>query len=488
MTTESLATPLDTGADGVVRIAGTQRRPFPEERRASGPNIVVIFADDLGYGDLGCYGSTANRTPRLDRMALEGMRFTDFYVASPVCSPSRAALMTGCYPKRVGLDSGHDFAVLLPGDPIGLDPGNVTLPRLLKECGYATKIVGKWHLGDQPEFLPTRHGFDSYFGLPYSNDMLPDRLIAGRFRSPPLPLMRDEAVLETDPNQASLTDRYTAEAVRFIEENAATETPFFLYLAHMYVHGPIHTPMTYQAASENGVYGAAVAHLDQSTGWILDTLERLGIDEETLVVFTSDNGASVSGRGSNAPLRGGKGTTWEGGMREPCLMRWPGTIPPRATCSELATTMDLLPTLTRLANGAVPSDWVLDGKDISALMQGEGHARSPHDAFFYYGTGDHTLHAVRSGSWKLHLLRDELYDLEDDIAERHNRYHDRPQIVARLTGLADGCRRELGDAHTRTEGSGCRPVGRVKDPRTLTSLDQMDPIVRSMYDLDDVPE
>lgn len=261
-------------------------------------------------------------------MAQEGMRFTDFYVASPVCSPSRAALMTGCYPKRIGLDSGHEFAVLFPGDPIGLGSREATIPHLLKEAGYRTKMIGKWHLGDQPEFLPTRHGFDSYFGLPYSNDMLPDHPANDRFHFPPLPLMTDEEVVETDPNQAALTDRYTAEAIRFIEDNARKEPPFFLYLAHMYVHLPIHTPMKYEAASDNGSYGAAVAHMDQSTGCILDTLKELGIDKNTLGIFTSDNGSNGQDGGSNAPLRGTKGTTWEGGMREPCIMRWPKRVTP----------------------------------------------------------------------------------------------------------------------------------------------------------------
>jgi len=456
------------------------------------PNIIIIFADDLGYGDLGCYGSELHQTPRLDQMAAEGIHFTDFYVASPLCSPSRAALMTGCYPKRVGLDSGHEFPVLLPGDPIGLDAGTFTLPRMLSDAGYATELIGKWHLGDQPEFLPTRHGFDRYFGLPYSNDMLPDHPSNSQFHFPPLPLMRDDDVIETDPNQVSLTDRYTAEAIRFIEENAGNETPFFLYLAHMYVHAPIHTPMIYTTNSANGAYGGAVAHLDQSTGRILDALGELGIDVNTLVIFTSDNGANTVCGGSNAPLRGHKGTTWEGGMREPCIMRWPAGIPSGTTCTEIATTMDLLPTLTRLCDGNAPAGHVLDGKDISELMQGEAGAASPHEAFFYYGVGDHTLHAVRSGNWKLHLVRKELYDLETDIAEQDNVYAEHPDVVSRLTALADACRQELGDAHTGTEGSACLPPGRVENPKTLTSLDEMDPIVRAMYDLDDreqtVPE
>jgi arylsulfatase A len=452
------------------------------------PNIIIVFADDLGYGDLGCYGSTVNQTPRLDQMADEGMRFTDFYVAAPVCSPSRAALMTGCYPKRIGLDSGVDFPVLMPGDPIGLSPETLTLPRMLKNAGYATGMIGKWHLGDQPEFLPTKHGFDSYFGLPYSNDMLPEHPFNDRFHFPPLPLMRDADVVEQDPNQVSLTDRYTAEAVRFIEDSVEREVPFFLYLSHMYVHLPIYTPMRYTHHSRNGAYGAAVEHMDQSTGCVLDALERLGVHENTLVIFTSDNGSNGCHGGSNAPLRGGKGKTLEGGMREPCIMRWPTQIPAGTVCSEIATTMDLLPTLAGVAGGTIPDEHVFDGKDCLALLQGRPGAGSPHEAFFYYGTGDHKLHAVRSGSWKLHLLRDELYDLGVDIAEEHNVFSSQPDIVAKLMALAEGCRRELGDAHTSIEGTGCQPVGRVENPRTLTTLDQMDPIIRSMYDLDDVEE
>ena len=399
------------------------------------PNIIIIFADDVGYGDLGCFGSEVNHTPRLDRMAAEGVRFTDFYVASPVCSPSRAALMSGCYPKRIGLDVGDGFGVLLPGDPIGLDPDLLTLPRLLKSAGYATGMIGKWHLGDQPDFLPTRHGFDSWFGLPYSNDMVPDHPNT-QHHFPPLPLMRGETITEVDPNQASLTDRYTAEAVRFIKESAEQETPFFLYLAHMYVHVPIHTPLKYLEESDNGAYGAAVGHLDQSTGCILDALAEQGIDEDTLVIFTSDNGSNGRNGGSNTPLRGTKGQTWDGGMREPCIMRWPGHIPPGTTCREIATAMDLLPTLAQLADEQLPADHVLDGKSIFPLMQSATDASSPHEAFFYYGScpgGDveNTLHAVRSDNWKLHLVRKELYDLSDDIGEKHNVYNEHPDIVCK---------------------------------------------------------
>ena len=361
------------------------------------PNFVVIFCDDLGYGDLGCYGSRDHDTPRLDRMAAEGTRFTNFYVPSPVCSPSRAGLLTGCYPKRVGLDSGETFVVLLPGDPIGLSPDEVTIPSLLRGQGYATKIVGKWHLGDQPEFLPDRHGFDDYFGLPYSNDMLPDLRIPGQKPFPPLMLMRQDKVVETDPNQVSLTDRYLVDALRFIHDNR--DRPFFLYLAHMYVHVPIYTPMNYHATSRNGPYGAAVSHLDFTTGAILDTLRDLGLDDNTIVLFTSDNGAGVprtpggvdamrlsrGGVGSNRPLRGGKGSTWEGGMREPFIAWGPGLVPAGATCDELCCTLDLLPTLARMAGTSEPRDRTIDGADIGPLLTGRPGAATPHEQFLYYG-------------------------------------------------------------------------------------------------------
>lgn len=462
------------------------------------PNIILIFADDLGYGDLGCYGSQRNRTPNLDRLAAEGMRFTDFYVAAPVCSPSRAALMTGCYPRRVGLEGGDDFIVLLPGDSIGLHPDETTIPSLLKSAGYCTKMIGKWHLGDQPEFLPTRHGFDSYFGLPYSNDMAPDlgrTLGAGRRPMPPLPLLHDEDVVERDPNQAWLTDRYTAEAIRFIEANAEEEAPFFLYLAHMYVHKPIYAPQQYLRESNNGVYGAAVEHMDAAAGALLDTLKRLNIDEDTLVIFTSDNGSGDRAEGSNQPLRGFKGQTWEGGMREPCIMRWPNGIRAGSICSELVTAMDLLPTFAQLAGKERPTDRVIDGQDISPLLLGHPDAHRPYEAFFYYGptatSGEQpkevgTLHAVRSGKWKLHLLRDELYDLDADIGEQNNIIAEHPAVVSRLRALADDCRHDLGDSHTGVEGSYCRPAGHVENPQALTSLNEMDPYIRALYDLDDV--
>lgn len=458
------------------------------------PNFVVILCDDLGYGDLGCYGSTAHDTPRLDRMAAEGTRFTNCYVPSAVCSPSRAGLLTGCYPKRTGLDSGVDFPVLLPGDPLGLSTEEVTIASLLRQQGYATKAVGKWHLGDQPEFLPDRHGFDDYFGLPYSNDMLPDLRAPGRKPYPPLMLMRRDRVVEADPNQVSLTDRYLVDALRFIHDHR--DRPFFLYLAHLYVHVPIYTPIKYHHGSRNGPYGAAVAHLDFTTGLILDTLRDLGLERDTVVLFTSDNGAGVprtpagvdevrlsrGGVGSNRPLRGGKGTTWEGGMREPFIAWAPGLVPAGAVCNELCSTLDLLPTLARLAGAAAPQDRIIDGADIGALLTGQPGAASPHEQFFYYGTGNHCLDAVRAGRWKLHLDKDELYDLEADVGETMNQFARHPQVVRELRARADACRDDLGDARTGIRGANCRPPGRVENPRTLLPVTEDQLWVRAVYD------
>ncbi|MDP7414759.1 MAG: sulfatase [SAR202 cluster bacterium] len=456
------------------------------------PNIIIIFCDDLGYGDIGCFGSEVNRTPVLDRMAEEGIRFTDFYVPSPVCSPSRAGLMTGCYPKRVGLDSGYDFSVLLPADPIGLHPDEITIADVLKSAGYATKMLGKWHLGDQSGFLPTDHGFDSYFGLPYSNDHyagrpaekrthLPERFSQHRFN--PMPLMRDDQVAELEPDQTFLTKRYTEEAVSFIRENK--DQPFFVYFAHLYVHTPLFPPKEFLDKAENGPYGAEVECIDWSAGVILDTLKELGIDDNTLVIFTSDNGSTARMGGSNAPLRGTKATTWEGGMREPCIMRWPAAIPAGGVSHEVVSSMDFLPTMAKLAGVDAPDDRVIDGHDIRPLMFGEDNARSPYDAFFYYGTRNHELQAVRSGKWKLHLIANELYDLESDIGEQHDVFARRPDVVIRLAALADACRYDLGDACTGIEGANTRPVGRVDNPRPLTNLDEMSTNVRALYDIDD---
>lgn len=454
------------------------------------PNIILINCDDLGYGDLGCYGSPVNKTPNLDRMAQEGIRFTDYHVMSPVCSASRAALMTGCYPQRLSFPG-----VLSPGHDKGLHPDEITIADVLKEQGYRTKIVGKWHCGDQPEFLPTNHGFDEYYGLPYSNDM---GMQAGRediHCMPPLPLLRNADVIQEQPDQRGLTERYTEECVKFIRNNR--NDPFFLYLAHMYVHVPIFVPQRFLRQSANGGYGGAVECIDWVAGVIFDELRRQGLDDNTIVIFTSDNGSRARGEGgSNAPLRGTKGTTWEGGQRVPCLVRWPGKVPADRVMDELVTSMDFMPTLAKFAGTMPPQDRTIDGKDITALLLGSEDPCSTHECFWYY-RGDR-LEAVRKGKWKLHFYKsgpydepervmEELYDLASDVAESRNVYDRHPDVVAELTELAEATRRELGDTLTGVEGSARRPVGQVANPRPLTTYDVNHPYIVACYDTPDMP-
>lgn len=437
------------------------------------PNFIIIFCDDLGYGDIGCFGSTKNRTPNLDRMAAEGTRFTSFYVTSGVCTPSRSSLMTGCYPRRVNMhqnDTG--LCVLFPVNKKGLNPDEITIAEILHRQGYATACVGKWHLGDQPPFLPTRQGFDCYFGIPYSNDM-GSREGTNR---PPLPLLRNEKVIEAPADQNTLTKRYTEEVVRFITANK--DKPFFVYLPHTMPHTPLHVSDAFRGRSANGLYGDVVEELDWSLGQILQTLRELDLAEKTLVVFTSDNGATAQKGRSNGPLRGHKGTTWEGGQREPCVIWWPGNVPTGKTCDELTCTMDLLPTFARLAGTKPPGDRIIDGKDIWPLMSGQKGAKSPHEVFYYYQVNQ--LQAVRSGKWKLHLpLKQkrknwgkptldvplQLYDLQADIGETNNVADQHPDVVKRLLALAEKAREDLGDIGR--EGKGQRPAGWVENPQPL---------------------
>lgn len=452
------------------------------------PNIILINCDDLGYGDLACYGSTVNKTPCLDKMAEEGVRFTDYHVMSPVCSASRAALMTGCYPQRLNFPG-----VLFPGDARGLDLDEVTIADVLKGQGYRTKIVGKWHLGDQTEFLPTNHGFDEYYGLPYSNDMGLQGKAENLHKKVPLPLMRNDEVIQEQPDQRGLTERYMEQCVRFIRDNS--DRPFFLYLAHMYVHVPLFVPQRFLKQAANGGYGAAVECIDWAASVIFDELRALGLDENTMVIFTSDNGSRAGGEGgSNAPLRGTKATTWEGGQRVACIVRWPGKVPAGRVCNELVTSMDFMPTLARLAGTTEPQDRKIDGKDISPLLFGQSGAKSPHEVFCYYaGT---KLAAVRKGKWKLHFIEGmiwktdaapnpQLYDLQADIGEQNNVYAEHPEIVKELELAAEEARKDLGDSLTGALGAGCRPVGIVENPVPLTAMDSNHPYIVAVYDTPD---
>ena len=432
------------------------------------PNFVLILCDNLGYGDIGCFGSQLHRTPHIDRLALEGMRWTSFYSTSGVCTPSRASLMSGCYPRRVGLHRTEpDGSVLSPVSPNGLHPDEKTIAEVLHEQGYATACIGKWHLGDQPVFLPTRQGFDYYFGIPYSDDMTR----RADNSCPPLPLMRNEQVVEAPANRHTLTKRYTEEVIRFMEQHQ--QKPFFVYLPHA-MPGSTRRPFAsqdFQGQSNNGPYGDSVEEIDWSTGQILDALRRLELDDQTLVVWTSDNGAPQRQppQGSNRPLEGWGYTASEGGMRVPCVARWPGHIPAGTNCDEISTTMDLLPTFVRLAGATVPQGRKIDGHDIWPLLSGQPGARTPYDAFYYYHVDQ--LWAVRQGPWKLYL-RDHtsspaarLVDLDEDIGEKRDVAEEHPEIVTRLVGLAEQARRELGDGDRI--GAGQRPAGRVDNPQPL---------------------
>ena len=457
--------------------------------------MILINCDDLGFGDLGCYGSTRNKTPALDKLAADGLRFESFYVASPVCSPSRGALLTGCYPPRIGFGSFDGFPVLFPGQGLGLSDSETSIAAVLSDAGYRTQMIGKWHCGDQPAFLPTSHGFDHYFGLPYSNDMGRQ---SGRPsfipEMPPLPLILDGDVIEQQPELASLTERYVTEAVKFIR--SAKDDPFFLYFAHMYVHVPIYVQDRFRDQSQNGAYGAAVEAIDWTTAVIVNELRTLGLDEDTIVIFMSDNGSLVdhvpfggSGEplgGSNGPLRGTKAWTWEGGQRVAGIVRWPRRIAAGRVSGEIVTAMDLYPTLAAVCGGTVPEHRI-DGRDISAVWF-DAAATSPHEAFLYYWMND--LEAIRVGRWKLHFSKrgtetSELYDLQADIAESIDVFAENPDVVATLTQHAERARASLGDARLGRVGSDVRLVGRVEDARPLTIYDENHPYLIAEYDLSD---
>jgi len=459
-------------APGLAAAGATDGQP---------PNIVIIFTDDQGFGDVGCFGATNLRTPNLDRMAAEGRRFTSFYVAQAVCGASRAALLTGCYPNRLGM-----LGAPGPATKHGVHERETLLSELVKQQDYATAAFGKWHLGHHPQFLPLQHGFDEYYGLPYSNDMWPFHPEVGK-QFPDLPLIEGNQIVNpavTSADQTRLTTDYTQRAVSFIERSS--QRPFLLYLAHSMPHVPLHVSAERAGAGGYGLYSDVIAEIDWSVGEVLAALARTGVDDHTLVVFTTDNGPWLSygnHAGSAGPLREGKGTTWEGGVRVPCIMRWPGHIPAGTECREPAATIDIFPTIARLIGAELPS-LPIDGRDIWPLMSGVEGATSPHDALYFYWGNE--LQAIRSGRWKLHFPHEyrtlagpggqdglptvytqqktglALYDLETDIGETTDVQSEEPEVVARLMALADAVRIELGDSARDIVGQSCRQPARIE--------------------------
>lgn len=440
---------------------------------ANKPNFIIIFTDDQGYADLSCFGGKHVYTPNIDQMAKEGARLTSFYVAAPLCTPSRAALMTGCYPARIDMDvpssleiemkhipAGKKFPVCLAGDGRGLNPDELTIAEVAQSAGYKTGMFGKWHLGDQPEFLPTRQGFEEYFGIPYSHDIHPKHPRQKFFNFPPLPLLEGETVIEMEPNADFLTRRITERAVDFIKRNK--DENFFLYVAHPLPHGPLAaSPQIKKAyaqqlktngAGKPGIYPTTIYEIDWSVGEILKTLKEQGIDENTIVLFTTDNGPS---KGSAKPLSGKKGSTLEGGQRVPTVIRWPKVIPAGIENDKILTAMDVLPTFAKLSGAKLPDDLVIDGKDIMpAIADG---ADSPHEYFFYAHWG--VLEGARWKNWKLRTVdgKEALYNLDDDISEKKNVAANHPEIVQQLKLAMQGFVKEM-DANERPAGSVENPV------------------------------
>jgi arylsulfatase len=464
------------------------------------PNVVLILTDDQGYGDLSCFGARDIATPNVDRMAREGTRLTSFYVAQPVCTASRAALLSGCYSNRVGMAGALNHT-----SNVGINPHETLLSELLHQRGYATAIYGKWHLGHRPPFLPTRNGFDEFFGIPYSNDNGPLHPVTKGI--PSLPMYENESVVELDPDQSQFTRRVTDRAVGFIARNK--DRPFFLYLPHIMPHVPIFASGAFKGTSRHGLYGDVIQELDASVGRVLGALREHGLDDRTLVIYASDNGPFLSygeHAGSAGPLREGKLTTFEGGVRVPCVLRWPGHVPAGRVLDDLVTTMDLYATLAHLA-GAERPKVPTDGLDLSALLLGEKDAKG-REVFWYY-SGDE-LHAVRQGDWKLHLPHEyltvagepgrggkpsnfgklkpqpielsgirgiasrhgyrverigrSLYNLRDDPGEKNDVAADHPEIVRRLEAIAEAARAELGDSLAGRAGTGVRPCGQAPAP------------------------
>jgi arylsulfatase A len=431
-------------------------------RAETKPNIVIILADDLGYGDLGCYGNPSIRTPNLDRMAAEGLRFTEFYSGACLCTPSRAALLTGRLALRSGMAGSHERHVIYPENTGGLPQTEISIPRALKTKGYATAAIGKWHLGHHPESVATSHGFDSFYGLPYSNDSDPiDKKLRAKeidsqtpdWHSFTVPLIRGTNIIERPADQTKLTKNYTEEAIRFIKENK--KKPFFLYFAHTFPHVPLFTSPAFKGKSLRGLYGDAVEEVDWSVGEVLKTLKDEKLDKNTLVLFTSDNGPWIVRKlngGSAGLFRDGKGGTWEGGYRVPAIARWPGKIKPGLT-HEMASALDLYKTCLNLAGAEIPKDRPLDGFDMAPILFGNG--KSQRDEQFYYFCAD--VYAVRKGNYKAHFVTHDgysklpeekhepglLFDVRNDPSERFNIAADHPEIVADLKKAFEKHRAEV---------------------------------------------
>lgn len=452
------------------------------------PNVIVIFTDDQGYGDIGCFGAQGYTTPNLDRLAQEGSRFTNFHVSQPVCSASRTSLLSGCYANRVGI-----HGALGPQAKHGIHHEETLLPEIFKSQGYVTGMAGKWHLGHHPQFLPTRHGFDEYLGLPYSNDMWAHRRGIKPGSYPNLPLIEGEKIIDDDvtaEDQRQLTTQYTERAVDFIDRNH--DRPFFFYLAHSMPHVPLYVSDKFQGKSAQGTYGDVIQEIDWSVGQILDALDRHHLAEKTLIIYTTDNGPWLvygNHAGSAGPLREGKGTCWEGGVRVPCLMRWPGKIPAGFTNNRMLMTIDLLPTLAKLIGADLPPK-PIDGRDVSNLLFSTVDTKNPHEAYyFYFEQGALQALTTGDGRWKLQLPHNyrtliggqagkdsesgkyaqlkitepELYDLQNDIGEQTNVAAQHPEIVQQLLAHAETARAELGDSLTNRTGTGNREPGQIPD-------------------------
>ena len=487
MKTPRFARPIIIAALGLLAAAGLSAADGSRL-----PNIVIIFCDDMGYADVGCFGAKGYTTPHLDRMATQGVRFTNFHVAQAVCSASRAGLLTGCYPNRIGI-----HGALGPSAKHGIADSEMTLAQVVKQKGYATGMAGKWHLGHHPQFLPTHHGFDEYLGLPYSNDMWPLHPEAKPGTFPPLPMIEGDRAIKVGldhKDQEQLTTQYTGRAVRFIEKNK--DRPFFFYLAHSMPHVPLHVSDKFRGKTERGLFGDVISEIDWSVGQVLGALERCGVADNTWVIFTSDNGPWLSygdHAGSAGPLREGKGTAWEGGTRVPCIMRWPGKLAAGKSSDAMLMTIDLLPTIAKLIGAELPKHKI-DGLDVWPVIVDRKGAKNPHDAYaFYYannqlqgvGTGDgrwnlqlaHTYWTLggRPGGkggipakyeWRK-LEQPELYDLQTDVSETKNVIAEHPDIAKRLEAFAEKMRADLGDTLTKRKGGGVREPGKVSPSARL---------------------